>query len=328
MKKSVLGLFSLLFINFASAMSLSDYLYSIDPSTIFLGAVFLIAFTLINYPLSKFFKDKPAIAGIIAFCLSMLIVYGINRFGLNLDDLLYGIGLNEEILYPVLFLALLLGAIAVIVKFSFSTLLLTLGVLFVLMGFFAEREKTSIFIGAILLILGTILWWRKRKKVGSSGGGSYDPPYKPQRDKGPGFFQRRREAKDYGKQLESGRKLQKQLEKRERKTELNRRKQQQKEINKAHKKAIKKNKRQILIEPPQNYPFQKKIEKKQKQQLEGIQKQREKQRTKGMRNINSELKTIQKQLNNRNISEESKQILSKRKRDLLSRRDTLKRFKA
>lgn len=169
-KKSLFLIFGLLFINLVSAYpaTLQNLLDELDPSTAILGSLFLIFFLLINYVLSKTFKGQKGIAGIIAFILSFMIIYTINRSGFDYQniyyDIFYGIGLPSEVASTILPLLLLAAAIFIIWKFSFGTLLLVTGIFifgYGLLGFAYERGITMI-IGAVIAIIG--FWIRNKKK--------------------------------------------------------------------------------------------------------------------------------------------------------------------
>ena len=122
MKKSLMIILGLLLTNFASAYggysSLGNFLYWIQPSTIILAVLFLIFFAFLYYVLSKIFRDeynKPnkAIAGVIAICISVLIVYGINRSAWDIENFLYRFHISAIFLYIIggIILILILWAI-------------------------------------------------------------------------------------------------------------------------------------------------------------------------------------------------------------------------
>jgi len=168
----VIGLF---LINFASAYyggsSLSDLLNQMDSSTIFLGAIFIIAFAFINYSLSKaVFRDNKTTAGIVAFCVSFLITYGINRTGFDFEGLFYNlgysIGLSGDILYMVIFLVLIAGIVYLIWKFAKESLII-IGILSIVASFFTYKKIILIFLGLVLIISRFFIkkgTWEKEKK--------------------------------------------------------------------------------------------------------------------------------------------------------------------
>ena len=143
MKKSLLILvMTLCLINFASAyygsygsFSLGDLLDSIDSSTMILGAVFIISFAVLNFALSRAFRDNRATAGVVAFVISLLITYGINKTGFNIEELFYGIGISSDFLYFILPILLLIGAIYLGTKVGFGIMLIIIGALFIIITF-------------------------------------------------------------------------------------------------------------------------------------------------------------------------------------------------
>lgn len=174
---SIISLITLFSINLISAQFSSGYnrfsppdlLRSIDPQTMILGALFLLAFTLIYYALSRVFKDSygqpnKTMAGIIAFIISALIIYGINQYGFDMEGLFYGIGLSSGILYLILPLILTAGVIFLIWKFKQYSFLI-IGLLLILLTLFTDifyEQGLVLIIGVIMLLIGLIWWWKRR----------------------------------------------------------------------------------------------------------------------------------------------------------------------
>lgn len=181
---SIISLITLFSINLISAQfysgynrfSPSDLLRSIDPETMILGALFLLAFTLIYYALSRVFKDSygqpnKTMAGIIAFIISTLIIYGINQYGFDMEGLFYGIGLSSGILYLILPLILTAGAIFLIWKFKQYSFLI-IGLLLILLTLFTDifyEQGLVLIIGVIMLLIGLIWWWKRRGRENTNG---------------------------------------------------------------------------------------------------------------------------------------------------------------
>lgn len=104
---SALGL-GLFLLNLASAYSYEPYfsdrisfgniLNSIEPSTMILGIIFIVAFALLFFALSRALKGEKVIAGIISFALSLFIVYGINKSGFDIESLFYKMGITLSVL--------------------------------------------------------------------------------------------------------------------------------------------------------------------------------------------------------------------------------------
>ncbi len=141
------------------SFSLSDLLDSIDSSTMILGAVFIISFALVNFALVRVFRDNKATAGIVAFVVSLLITYGINRTGFDFEGLFYNVGISEGFLYAVLPFVLLAGVIYLGIRFSFGTTLIGVGFLLIIISFtdFIYEKGIAIFIGVILILIGKYL---------------------------------------------------------------------------------------------------------------------------------------------------------------------------
>jgi hypothetical protein len=173
----ILGLMS---INFVSAyynsysFSLGDFFDSIDSSTMILGSIFLISFVLINFSLSRVFKDQygntdKAISGIIAFIGSLLITWGINRTGFDYEGLFYGVGFSSDFLFMILPLILL--GIAIYIVWSSENFKKGLAKLFLIFGgglfllSFTEivyEGFTAGFIGIISIVIGA--WFLKTSR--------------------------------------------------------------------------------------------------------------------------------------------------------------------
>ncbi len=179
-------LFSVL-INFVSAQfyggtSLSNILYSVDNSTIVLGLIFLIAFALTNMALMRTLKGNRAVSSTIAFSISLLIIWSVNRSGINFVNPFYGFffflptGFLETI-WPLLLLGL---GIFFIVKMGFKkgigTLLMGVGTLLIFLGATGSNldSGTSFAVGITLLIVGAGLFFWARGR-GQGGRGYADP---------------------------------------------------------------------------------------------------------------------------------------------------------
>ena len=168
------------FVNFVSAQyygsSLSNLLSSIDASTMILLLVLIISFAFINFSLSKsVFRDNKAIAGIIAFSISLGIIYWINSYGISyygIDiesifyDLSYSLGFSGDFLYTIIPIILLVGTIYFIWKFKISKVSLVLGILLIIASFtdFIYEKGIVLIIGIILVIVG-FLFSKKSEKV-------------------------------------------------------------------------------------------------------------------------------------------------------------------
>lgn len=185
----LISILTIMFTGFISAQFYGDFsslLFNIDESLIVLGAIFLISFAIINFALSKFFKENRAASGTISFAVSLLIIWGINKTGLDYGSFFYNIFFFVptgflETLWPLLLLAVW---IFLIVKHRFlkgtGILLLGVGVLLTVLsltGIIDERGTASA-IGIFLAILGVILWGVSKKKATIGRYSSYNR-YKP-----------------------------------------------------------------------------------------------------------------------------------------------------
>lgn len=160
-------------------VSIGDFLDAFGFENLLLIATFLISFALINFSLKKILKDSAgqpnkAVSGVVAFAVSMLIVYGVHRIGFDLENFFYDLGLDENLLEIIVPLIILATAIWLIYKIGLVLLLIITGLLFILVSFtdWVYESETLLFAGIALLILALIIrWWKKRKT-----GGGYFPP--------------------------------------------------------------------------------------------------------------------------------------------------------
>lgn len=152
-----------------------NFLYAIDPETMVLGLLFLIFLAVTNFSLGRFFKKSKTTATIIAFCVSLLAVYGINRTTWDVPEFFYGIGLSENLLYIIVPIAALIFLFLLSRKknpetdkrrFSLARFLMILGALLIisaLANLFYEKG-VMIAAGIGLLVLGLIIRYRKKIK--------------------------------------------------------------------------------------------------------------------------------------------------------------------
>ena len=166
-KREVLlgGMFSLFMLNFVSAysyygrFSLGGFLDSLDSSTVILGVFFILFFLFTNFALMKFFKNN-ALAGVGAFCVSFLMVYGINKNGYDFENLFYSLGLSSDALFTLMLTVLFVGTIFLGFKMGFGIALMVLGLLFIvaaILGLVYE-QGASIFMGIIFIAIGYFVY--------------------------------------------------------------------------------------------------------------------------------------------------------------------------
>ena len=206
-KSFVLGILPIIFmINFISAASVTELLENLDDQTVTLFIIFIISLALINFALSRVFTRKENAFGkvesnktsaIISLALAFGITFAVHRseweipFGLS--DLLFSIGVNEE-LFPIIIAAILfVGFIYLVWKFKIRRILMVLGLLLIIASLFTDifdEPGVILMIGIILFIIGLILWWIKKKPSNSSG----EPGFWTKKRKfpgKPGFFKRK-----------------------------------------------------------------------------------------------------------------------------------------
>ncbi len=185
--KSLLGLFlSLVSINFVSAafygsFSLSDSLNSVDPSTMVLGVIFIISALLINTALTRvnIFKDNKNVGGVISISLALLIIWGVNKTGLDYYSFFNGIlfFIPEgflEMFWPIAFL---LGLGIMFWKFGIAYTLMIVGALISAGSFFAYESNTLLAIGGGIFFLGLFIALIKFLKKKDKGRGISYPGF-------------------------------------------------------------------------------------------------------------------------------------------------------
>lgn len=182
----VLGIFLINFVSaqFYGSFSITDLLYSIDPTVMTLAVLFIIIFAFSFFSLSRIFKSKygepnKAMAGVVALALSTLAVYWINRSDLDFESFFYDIGISSEILYIVLPIIILVGIIWLSRKIRFYNVLLILGALFIVVTFtnLIYEKGAAFVIGVVLIVIGLLLRrWKKGKGGGKSRPWTFSGP--------------------------------------------------------------------------------------------------------------------------------------------------------
>ena len=198
-KNSLLFFFLTLFsLNFASAYgyypaSISDALYRIEPTTIVLSLLFIILFAFLNWILARYFKDNKATAGIIAFAVSLLAIYGIWRKGFDIENIFGDIGVGADLFYTLLPLIVIAVIIGLIIKFGRNALGI-LGLLLIAVSIFAvEGQAILILIGGALIIL----WFFFRKKKDNVNFPQNSSSSNPSQPKPSGYPTLKSEAKTF-----------------------------------------------------------------------------------------------------------------------------------
>ena len=151
------------------SFSISDFLNTIDSSTMFLGVLFIVCFAFTNFALGKFFKDKDgnpnkAIAGIVGLAISLLIIYWVNRSGVQFDYYFYEIGLSESLVTTLISIVFPLLFIIIGVKYGWGVSFMITGLLLFITSFLSYEAYIAGIVGVVLFIIGVWLWNRRRKR--------------------------------------------------------------------------------------------------------------------------------------------------------------------
>jgi hypothetical protein len=165
MKRGLLTAFTFLIsIGFISAQgTISDLLNSIDETTLILYAVFLISFTLLFFSLNRVFKDNRTTSGIISVVIALLIVYGVNKSGLNIQGVFSDIGISQDILMTIVPIIILLGAILVVIKLKLNSLFV-FGALLIFASLFVYEQSLLLVLGLVLIGLWFFISLATKKK--------------------------------------------------------------------------------------------------------------------------------------------------------------------
>ena len=164
-KTGLLFLSSVFLINFISAeqFSLGSFFNNIPPSTIVLGAVWIASFSLVYFAMLKFMKGEMATAAAVSFAISTFITWGVNKSGLNIENLFLDIGISSEILSSILPILIIGVIIILFVMLKTRALLVIGGILSILSFTNLIYEKTTLLVvGLIILGIGVTIEIRKR----------------------------------------------------------------------------------------------------------------------------------------------------------------------
>ncbi|MGY4884512.1 MAG: hypothetical protein ACP5NZ_02950 [Nanobdellota archaeon] len=140
-----------------------DLFGGVDANVILLALLFVIFFVIIQLALSRSLKDKSS-ASIIAFCVSLLCIYGISRTGLDFSEFFYNMGISDSVIYTIIPFIILAGLIYLFWKVKLRFILVCLGI-GLLAGSMFVYEKTAVrIIGGICLIVGIILMVKESRR--------------------------------------------------------------------------------------------------------------------------------------------------------------------
>ncbi|GAI59004.1 unnamed protein product, partial [marine sediment metagenome] len=114
-----------------------------------------------------FFKDKygepnKATAGIVSFVLALLMTWGINETGFDMEGLFFDIGISSDLLYTIIPILILAGLVLIIWKLRQKSWFV-IGGLFILASFFVYEKVITLTIGTILLAIGIGKFLFKKK---------------------------------------------------------------------------------------------------------------------------------------------------------------------
>lgn len=342
-KRGVLAiLLTILLTNFISAANwIDNVMYTIGGfSSIIYFTIFLIIFTFTNKVLSKIFAESRAIAWILSLLISFSSAYGIYTLEFDIESWLYLFGIPQDLLWLIILIIILFLMIMISIskdpytgrkKLKFSRVFFLIGLAFIGASFtdLVYEKGATAGVGIFFVFAG--LWrWRAERKKAREEADPYGVNYRP--EKGPGFF-RRGIKKGYG-------------------NIKNRYNPQNRLDRYRYKQALKQEKRKATIENGRRWGyfagqvgnrFKRKNKIPQNNFKENVsaptnnpernvstsqtkreQSQKEKQRRKLMRKNTQELKQTDKMLKKRDLSEETKKNLLKRRKTLIIRSNSLK----
>jgi len=180
MKRGILLIaLAIVSISFISAygsygFSIGDFLDSIDSSTLVLGALFIIFFGVLHFIFSRFFKKhdntpNTAISATVSFAASVLMIYGIHKMDINIEDFFYDIGINEGILEIIVPILLFIGFIFLWKKVK-EKVFLIFGGLFLFTAIATDwiyEKGVLLWIGGGLIVIWAIIAYIRGKKKNS-----------------------------------------------------------------------------------------------------------------------------------------------------------------
>jgi hypothetical protein len=128
-----------------------------------LGTIFIVSFALIHFASLRSFKDKygepnRGTAFVIAFAVSLLITWGINKTGFDFEGLFFDLGISSDLLYTILPLILLAGIIYLFYRLKTKALFI-FGGLLILVSFTEMVYEKGLVLGiGVFLLLIKFLW--------------------------------------------------------------------------------------------------------------------------------------------------------------------------
>ncbi|MBP6857125.1 hypothetical protein KBC25_01740 [Candidatus Pacearchaeota archaeon] len=141
-----------------------DIFYNLDAELIIFGLLFVLFFAIIRLALSKTIKDKGPL-GVISLSIALLSVYGLSKTNLDFPGFFYKIGINNNLLYSVIPIIILVGTLYMFWKVTARVIFSFFGVLFIIVSFFLQNAVWLFrIIGIIFLIIGIVLIRREAKR--------------------------------------------------------------------------------------------------------------------------------------------------------------------
>ena len=142
------------------SFSLGEFFDSVDSSTIVLGTLFFIFFALLNFSLSKAFKDKEgnpnkSLVTVLSLGISLLLVYWLYKSSYDLQGAAYNLGISQGIIWAFIPWIIIGGVVYLFWKMK-SEALLIIGLILILIaviGDFVYEEGMLTTIGIILILL-------------------------------------------------------------------------------------------------------------------------------------------------------------------------------
>jgi len=148
--------------SYGSPFSIGALFDSIDPTSMFLGVIFLVIFAFVNYSASKVFKDRSGVPNktlvtVVSLSVALLSSYGIYKSGFDFSGVFFdfgsGIGISADWIYSLAFFIFLGLAIYLFWRFGLNSLVM-LGVLFIFLGLKLLYEGDgAVYIGVVFLIV-------------------------------------------------------------------------------------------------------------------------------------------------------------------------------
>ena len=153
---------------YGQTFSVSNFFSTVDPATVYLVCIFLVAFVFINFALAKFFKGNKTAAGLSSMAISFLITYGLYRSGFNYQGAFSNIGIQSNMIYAILPFLLLGALIFMGIKMGWPNAFFAFGLFFVVLGFtgLVAEATTTIVIGVGMIIIALMFYsgMNKREK--------------------------------------------------------------------------------------------------------------------------------------------------------------------